>query len=216
MDRLRRLVEYIQNGEAGKAVQEAEAIVKGNEYDLDQVLKAMTQGIREVGDRFERLEIFVPEVIFVGEAMAATMEVLKPKLEERKINTHRGSVIFGTARGDAHDIGKNIVIMVLRANGYTVYDLGINIDSLEFIKKAEELRADIIAISSLMTTTMPGQKEVIDFLREKGIRERYKVIIGGAPTSQKWADGIGADGWAEDASQALDLVETIMKKEKIG
>lgn len=213
MDRLEKLVKHIQNGEKEEAVEEAKAIAIEDQYDLNLVLKTMTQGIREVGDRFERLEIFVPEVIFVGEAMAATMEVLKPKLDERKVVSYRGSVVFGTARGDMHDIGKNIVIMILRANGYTVYDLGVNVDSLDFIRRAEEVKADIIAVSSLMTTTMPGQKEVVDFLKAKGMRKKYKVIIGGAPTSSKWADGIGADGWAEDASQAAELVEKILKKE---
>lgn len=213
MERIKKLVEHIQNGEKEEAVEEAKAIVREDRCDLDQVLKAMTQGIREVGDRFERLEIFVPEVIFVGEAMAATMEVLRPRLDERKIVSHRGNIVFGTARGDMHDIGKNIVIMILCANGYTIYDLGVNVDSLDFIRRAEEVKADIIAISSLMTTTMPNQKEVVDILRAKGIREKYKVIIGGAPTSMKWADGIGADGWAEDASQAAELVEKILQKE---
>ena len=213
MDRLEKLVKHIQDGEREEAIEEAKAIVEEDRYDLNLVLKAMTQGIREVGKRFERLEIFVPEVIFVGEAMAATMEVLKPKLEEKKVVSHRGTIVFGTARGDMHDIGKNIVIMVLRANGFTVYDLGVNVDSLDFIRRAEEVKADIIAISSLMTTTMPGQKEIIDLLKAKGIRGKYKVIVGGAPTSMKWAEGIGADDWAEDASQAAELVEKTLKKE---
>jgi methylmalonyl-CoA mutase cobalamin-binding domain/chain len=138
------------------------------------------------------------------------MGVLTPELAKSGDVKSKGKIVIGAPAGDMHEIGKDIVATVLKANGFDVVDLGPDVNSLDFIKKAKENEADIIAISALMTTTMPGVTEVIELLKEKGIREKYKVIVGGAPTNEEWAKTIGADGWAENASQAVELVNKLI------
>jgi trimethylamine corrinoid protein len=150
-------------------------------------------------------------MMMAAEGMMAAMDVYAPLLEQMGGITDRGTVVIGSPKGDMHEIGKNIVKLVLRANGFKVVDLGPNVDAAEFIKQAEEARAAIIAISALMTTTMPGAKQVVEILNDKGVRGQYKVIVGGAPTTSDWAEQIGADGWAEDAPKAVELVEKLIK-----
>ena len=140
-------------------------------------------------------------------------DILKPKImESGEQGALKGKVILGVVKGDVHEIGKNIVKLMLETNGFEVKDLGYDVDSLTFIKEAEAIGADIIAASSLMTTTMPGQKEIIELLKDKGIRDRYKVVIGGAPTGQEWADKIGADLWCKDAGSAPPMLVELLGK----
>jgi len=165
--------------------------------------------MEEVGRRFECMEIFLPEVLFAADGMNSIMEVFGPELAKGPARVGKGTVIVGTARGDMHQIGKDLVALFLGIAGYTVVDLGTDVDPLDFIHRAEETKAEVIGISSLMTTTMPGATEVISILRDKGLRDTVKVIVGGAPTSQEWADKIGADGWAEDSTGAIDIVKEL-------
>ena len=175
-----------------------------------EMIAAMTKTMAHVGDLFSKLEIFLPEIMLAGEALSAVVEVMAPYLEAVGGQEVKGKIVIGVVKGDLHEIGKNIVKLILETNGFVVKDLGYNVDPLTFIKEAEALGADFIGASSLMTTTMPRQKEIIDILEAKGIRDRYKVVIGGAPTSQMWADQIGADLYCKDAKSAPDLLENLI------
>jgi len=179
-----------------------------------EMIAALTETMNKLGELFERLEIFLPQLILAGEALTASVEILRPKIMEAgEQGAPKGKVVIGVVKGDLHAIGKNIVKLMLDTNGFEVKDLGYDVDSLTFIKEAEAMGADIIGASSLMTTTMPGQKEIIELLKEKGIRDRYKVVIGGAPTGQEWADQIGADLWCEDATSAPKMMAELLQKQ---
>ncbi|MCJ7798094.1 MAG: cobalamin-dependent protein [Thermoleophilia bacterium] len=179
--------------------------------DLKAVIDVLAAEMEEVGRRFECMEIFLPEVLFAADAMTSIMEVFGPELAKEQARGRKGTVIVGTARGDMHQIGKDLVALFLGIAGYEVIDMGTDVDPLDFIHRAEETKAEVIGISSLMTTTMPGATEVIAILRDKGIRDTVKVIVGGAPTSQEWADKIDADGWAEDSTGAVHIVKELME-----
>ena len=176
-----------------------------------QLILTLTELMTRLGEQFSRLEIFLPEIMIAGDAMMAVVEIIRPKLLERGVQASRGKVVLGTVKGDLHEIGKNIVKLILETNGFQVRDLRYDVDPLDFIKEAEAMKADFIGASSLMTTTMPSQKEIINLLKDKGIRDRYKVVIGGAPTTQLWADSIGADLYCADAYSAPDLMANLMK-----
>jgi methylmalonyl-CoA mutase cobalamin-binding domain/chain len=141
------------------------------------------------------------------------MEILGPEIEaQKKQITKAGTVLVGTVKGDVHNIGKNIVATVLETNGFEVVDMGVDRSALEIIEEAEKAKADVVALSSLMTTTMPAQKEVIEVLQEMGIRDKYRVIVGGGPVTQEWAAEIGADGYGESAVHAVAVIKTLLKK----
>ena len=179
-----------------------------------EMIAALTQTMNKLGDLFARLEIFLPQLILSGEALTASVDILRPRIMDAgEQGAPKGKVVIGVVKGDLHEIGKNIVKLMLDTNGFEVKDLGYDVDSLTFIKEAEAMGADIIGASSLMTTTMPGQKEIIELLKEKGLRDRYKVVIGGAPTGQEWADQIGADLWCEDATSAPKLMAELLQKQ---
>jgi methylmalonyl-CoA mutase cobalamin-binding domain/chain len=141
------------------------------------------------------------------------MEILGPEIEaQKKQITKAGTVLVGTVKGDVHNIGKNIVATVLETNGFEVVDMGVDRSALEIIEEAEKAKADVVALSSLMTTTMPAQKEVIEVLQEMGLRDKYYVIVGGGPVTQEWAAEIGADGYGESAVHAVAVIKTLLKK----
>lgn len=208
LDRLSKLVE---DGEADEAQELAHKLLEEGADPL-RMIERLTKTMAHVGDLFAKLEIFLPEIMLAGEALSRVVEVLGPHLEKVGGLRKKGRVVLGVVKGDLHEIGKNIVKLMLETNGFEVKDLGYNVDSLTFVKEAEAMGADFIASSSLMTTTMPRQKEIIQILRDKGVREKYKVVIGGAPTSQMWADQIGADLYCQDARSAPDLMAALLHK----
>lgn len=211
MGTLEKLVEAVAQGE----YEEAEALAQqamAEKLDPLKVVDGLTQAIREVGDRFERMEIFLPEMMLAARAMQKALEPIAPYLEERKIERERkGTVVIGTVEGDIHEIGKSIVALLLEVNGYTVHDLGPDNNALDFIKKAQEVGADVIGASALMTTTMPGQQEIVELLKEKGLRDQFHVTVGGTPVTEGWAEEIGADSWAENAMQAVAVLDSAME-----
>jgi len=214
MEILEKLVQAVQDGEAQEARALAQEALAAKLEPLS-VVDALTQGIREVGDRFERMEIFLPEMMLAAQAMQKTLEILSPHLERQKEGREeKGRVVIGTVEGDIHEIGKNIVALLLRVNGFTVYDLGADVNALDFIKRAQELKADIIGASALMTTTMPGQREIIELLKDMGLRHRFHVAVGGTPVTQEWAEEIGANSWAENASKAVAILEKAMEERR--
>jgi len=189
-----------------------EAIRKGIDplAILDQ---GLSPGMRTIGDRFQKLEIFLPELILGANIFAEAMKWIEPIISKRGIERKvEGRVVIGTVKGDVHNIGKDIVAMLLRTAGFQVYDLGVDVEVSRFIEKAQEVKAEIIGLSSLLTSTMPIQKDLIDILKEKGIRDQYLVIVGGGPVTQKWADEIGADGYAITAEEAVRLAGDLMQK----
>ena len=198
LDQLSQLVEDGQKEESEATARKLLA----DGVDPLKILDKLTQTMQRVGDLFAALDIFLPEVMLAGEALTAVVNIVKPELKTTDRVLAKGRVVIGVVKGDLHEIGKNIVKLMLETNGFEVKDLGYDVDPLDFIKAAEEMEADFIGASSLMTTTMPRQQEIIEFLKDKGLRDKYKVVIGGAPTSQTWADKIGADLYCEDANCA--------------
>ena len=180
--------------------------------DLNEVIeKGYVPGIQKVGDLWEEGEYFLPELHTSAECMQAAMAVLQPELDKAQIKAKaKGKVVIGTVEGDIHDIGKNLVASMLAANGFEVFDLGADVKLEKFIQKAEETGADFICLSALLTTTMLGQKKAIEMIRAKNLYGKYKVLVGGAPASQKWAEDIGADGYAENAMLAIKLAKKLM------
>ena len=212
MTALDTLVKAVMDGEEDDAVAGARQVLEEG-VAVEQVVEALTAGMREIGEQFARMEIFLPEMMFAAQAMKAVMGVLEPQLEQTAAAVERkGTVVIGTVEGDMHEIGKDIVLTLLQVQGFQIVDLGINVNALDFIKKAEEVNADIIGASSLMTTTMPNQKDIIEILKEKGIRDKYHVILGGAPVTQEWVDQSGADSWGENAGKAVETLERVMEE----
>ncbi|MEG1537633.1 MAG: cobalamin-dependent protein [Clostridiales bacterium] len=209
MESVNKLIEAILDGDDEVSAEAAQEIADSG-MDLKPVIGKLTEAMRELGRQFEAMEIFLPEMILSADAMVAAMDIFGPILTASGDMIKKGTVILGTAPGDMHEIGKNIVVTVLTADGFDVIDLGKNVPAIEFVNKAVENDADIIGVSALMTTTMPGATEVIQLLKDKGLYGKYKVIVGGAPTNPNWAKTIGADGWSESAAEAVVLVNNLM------
>jgi len=206
---LEELSKLVEDGETEEAEELAKNLLEGGQ-DALQMIDQMTRTMARVGDQFARLEIFLPEIMLAGEALTAVVKVMSPYLEAVGGQQIKGKVVLGVVKGDLHEIGKNIVKLILETNGFEVKDLGYNVDSLAFVKEAQAMGADFIGASSLMTTTMPRQKEIIEILKDKGIRDQFKVVVGGAPTSQMWADQIGADLYCRDANSAPELMVALL------
>jgi trimethylamine corrinoid protein len=172
----------------------------------DIIEKGMSPGMKEVGERFARYEIYLPEMMMAAEAWEGAMQILEPKLLESGSERKKaGRVVIGTVKGDIHSIGKNIVGALLKMSGFEVFDLGVDVNASAFVTKAEEVGADIIAASALMSTTIPQQKSIIEHIEARGARGKYCVLVGGGSTSQEWADSIGADGYGRTAGDATAL-----------
>jgi corrinoid protein of di/trimethylamine methyltransferase len=189
-----------------------EAIRSG--ADLNEVIdKGYVPGIQAVGELWENGEYFLPELITSGECMKAAMDILQPEMAKANIKSRSlGKVVIGTVEGDIHDIGKNLVASMLQANGFEVFDLGADVKLERFIEKAEAEKADLICLSALLTTTMLNQKRFIEMLRQKGFYGKYKVLVGGAPATRKWAEDIGAQGYAENAALAVKAAKAATAK----
>lgn len=171
----------------------------------------MTETVREVGEKFGRLEIFLPELIMAGDAMKVCMAVLLSKIPKEGIQ-RAGTVLIGTVRGDIHDIGRTIVISMLTAAGFQVHDIGKDVPVSKFAEEAMKVNPDIVAASALMTTTIPMLKDLIEYFKAIGIREKYKIMVGGGAVTQKYAEEIGADGYGADAIEAVAVAEKLISK----
>ncbi|MGD9496353.1 MAG: corrinoid protein [Armatimonadota bacterium] len=202
----------------------AEAVINGKKEEAERLTQeAIDEGVRPgaiindgliagmsvVGEKFKNNEFYVPEVLIAARAMQAAMAKVKPLLTEGEVQS-KGKVVIGTVKGDLHDIGKNLVAMMLEGGGYEVIDLEVDVSPEKFVSAAAEQQADVVALSALLTTTMPSMKDTVDALAEAGMRDKVKVIIGGAPVTQSYADEIGADGYAPDAASAVDKVNELL------
>jgi len=212
---LENLSSAIQEGDDEKARKNAQEVLQSKMDPLKAVDEGLSKGMAVVGERFEKGEAFLPELLMAADSFNAAMEILKPEIEaQKKQLVKAGRVVIGTVKSDVHNIGKNIVATVLETNGFEVIDIGIDNPSLKFIEEAQKAKADVIALSSLMTTTMPGQREVVDTLKDMKLRDKYFVVVGGGPVSQEWADKIGADGYGSSAVQAVELIKNLMAKKR--
>jgi corrinoid protein of di/trimethylamine methyltransferase len=208
---LENLCRLVEEGATEQACEMAEKMLAAG-TDPNEIIDGLTRTMTHLGDRFAKLEIFLPEIMMAGESMMAVVDRVKPRIAAGAAAAPKGKVVLGVVKGDLHEIGKNIVKLMLEVNGFVVKDMGYDVDSLAFIKAAEEMGADYIGASALMTTTMPGQEEIIQFLKDKGIRDQFRVVIGGAPTSQEWGAKIGADLYCPDAKSASEMMSGLLKK----
>ncbi len=172
--------------------------------------QALEPAMKIVGEKFEREEYFIPEVMLAAEVFKKVMEFLKPHLSQEVGGKSKGRVVIGTVRGDIHELGKNLVATMLSVAGFEVIDLGVDVSPEKFIEAVEKYRPDVLGLSALMTTTMIEQKVVIEELKRRGLRDKVKVIVGGAPVTEEWAREIGADGYAANAYEAVRLVKKLL------
>lgn len=194
-----------------KAVKGANDLLAQGIDPVEGIDKGLSAGMNFIGDKFNRGECYLPELIRAGNTFNAAVKILEPEIMKRgQEKTRRGVVVLGTVKGDIHKIGKDILAMLMKTRGFEVHNLGEDVSMSTFVKQAAEHDADIIGMSSLLTTTMPGQKEVIDLLKETGNRDRHIVMVGGGPVSAEWAKEIGADGYAESAEEAVSLAEELV------
>jgi len=207
---LDRLAQAVIDGEP----EDAEALAKqALAQGLDPLVcinEGLTPGINRVGELFESGEYFLPDLIIGGEAMKAALAVLEPALAGGQKREVLGRVVLGTVEGDLHEIGKTLVGTMLAANGFQVTDLGIDRPAADFVAAVKETNANLVGASALLTTTMQQQQKIIEALEEAGLRDKVKVMVGGAPVTQSWADKIGADGYAEDAISAVALAKRLV------
>jgi corrinoid protein of di/trimethylamine methyltransferase len=209
MPDLNQLTDAILKGDAKSAVAVTrEALAAGND-PVELVTKHMIPAMDEVGRRFECQEYFVPELLLSARAMKGALEIIRPLLIQKGV-TPAGRVVIGTVKGDLHDIGKNLVASMLEGSGFEVIDLGTDVAPAKFVAEAQAKRADLVALSALLTTTMPAMRVTVEEFQKAGIRDRIKIIIGGAPVTQQYADQIGADGYSDNANGAVALARRMM------
>jgi dimethylamine corrinoid protein len=202
------LAEAILACDANGAADVAQKILDAGLDSIEILNTTVAETATEVGKRFESGEFFLPHLVLAGNAIEAASNVLQKGVPEGEL-TERKVIVIGTVEGDMHSLGKNIVAMMLRASGFEVHDLGVDVKSGTFIQRAQEVDADIIGLSCLMTTTLPYQREVIEDLVSQGLRDRFKVMIGGGPVTAAWAEEIGADGHGADVIEAVELAKVL-------
>jgi corrinoid protein of di/trimethylamine methyltransferase len=207
----RAMQESIINGAPDNATLVAKEALTAGIAPLDAINEGFVPGMHAVGEQFGQGRMFLPDMMASAEAMRAAMAVLEPEL--KKLGAERpiaGTVILGTTKGDIHEIGKILVATLLTAHGFRVIDLGVDVPGERFATKARDLQADIVGVSALLTTTMKNQRGVVEELQRAGLRGRVKIMVGGAPVTRRWAEEIGADGYAKDAMSAVVLAQELM------
>jgi len=211
MTTLKDLAAYVEQGKS----QEARALTQkllGENISADTIItEGVISGLNALGKKFEKFEAFVPELITAGLAAQEALKVLRPKMTQKALHKVSGKVVIGTVEGDVHDVGKNIVAMMLEGGGFEVVDLGVDVPPAKFIKEAKYHEAEILALSALYSPTRLAMKDTLQALIDEGMRDNIKVIIGGAPIDQDFCDLIGADGYAPDAPAGLALAKTFVK-----
>ncbi|MBP8952573.1 MAG: corrinoid protein [Armatimonadetes bacterium] len=206
---LQALADSVIAGKRDDVAKMTQAAVDEGVSPADIINDGLIAGMAVVGEKFKNNEFYVPEVLIAARAMHAGMDIIKPLLAKSGVQP-RGTVAIGTVKGDLHDIGKNLVAMMLEGGGYEVLDLEVDVPAEKFVDAVKSQGAGVVALSALLTTTMPAMKDTIDALKEAGVRDQVKVVIGGAPVTQNYADEIGADGYAPDAASAVDKVRELL------
>lgn len=203
---LKELADSVVEMEEDKAIDAANKCIENKMNAYEAINDGLAAGMIQAGKLYEEGEYYIPELLMCSDAMYAGIEILKPKLS-KEVEKSKFKAVIGVVQGDTHDIGKNLVKIMMETEGLEVVDLGRDVAPMEFVKRAKEINAQVIALSTLMTTTMEGMKEVIDILERENLRSKIKVMIGGGPISQGFADKIGADGYTTDASKAAKLAK---------
>ena len=210
---LKAMAQSIIDGEAEVAADLAKQALDEGMNPLEAITKGYMPGVNDVGDSFACGNVFLPELVMAGEAMKAAIAVLEPELKRQGTSREiLGKVVLATVEGDIHEIGKSLVGTMLTAAGFEVYDLGVNVPADKIMAKVEEVDADIVGLSALLTTTMVRQKEVIEAMDKKGMRNKTRVMVGGAPVTSDWVQKIEADGYSEDAIGAVNTAKNLMKE----
>jgi corrinoid protein of di/trimethylamine methyltransferase len=204
----------IIDGDAAKAVATAEEALAAGVPPLDAIEQGYVPGLSWVGEQFGEGELFLPDMMLAARAMQKAVDTLQPEMaRQATVRKVLGRVVIGTVKGDIHEIGKNLVGMMLSTSGFEVHDLGVDVSPERFVEAAREHDADVIGVSALLTTTMAGQRTVVESVAAAGMRPKVKVIVGGAPASASWASEIGADGYSEDAIGAVALIRRLVGAE---
>lgn len=204
-----RLKQSVIGMDADAAIEAANTAIEQNMDPIACIEKGLSEGMMVISEMFDNAEIYVPQIILSAEAFTDAVDILASHIKGGY--TAKGKIILHTVEGDIHDIGKNIVGILLQANGYEIIDLGRDVPVADVVDAAVKHDADFIAGSALMTTTMSSQREIMNELKDRGIQGKFKCIFGGAPTSKEWVEQIGADGWAENAAEAVDIVKVLSK-----
>ncbi|AET66804.1 methyltransferase cognate corrinoid protein [Desulfosporosinus orientis DSM 765] len=204
--------ETILQCDQNRAVKIAERTLAEGYDPIEVISSGFSYGIRQMGELFGRGEVFLPQLILSSEVMKAAVQILDAAIIQTGSKQSKGTIVIATVEGDVHDIGKGIVVSLLKTQGIQVYDLGRDVSTATIIEKALEVKADIIGTSALLTTTLMSQKKLEDELRKNGLRDQFKTMVGGAPATQRWADRIGADAYAEDAAEAVTKALMLLKK----
>ena len=204
---LKALSNAIIEGDMTVAVEITEAAIQEQTAPGKILEEGLIAGMNIIGQRFKKNEVYIPEVLIAARAMQAAMQILEPKLIEAGVEPI-GKAIMGTVQGDMHDIGKNLVVMMLKGAGFEIVDLGTDVTTDKFLAKAKETGAQVVGLSSLLTTTMPAMEQTVKIFKEQGLSA--KIIVGGAPVTQAYCDKIGADGYAPDAASAVDLAKSLL------
>lgn len=212
---IEEISEFLQKGRAKQVKALVQQALDEGVDAKDILNNGLLAGMMVVGEKFKNNEVFVPEVLVAARAMNAGITILEPILAEIG-NEPVGKAVIGTVKGDLHDIGKNLVTMMLKGAGLEVFDLGTDVEADAFIEKAEEIGADVICMSALLTTTMPNMQEIIDQLKERGLRDKYIVMVGGAPVNESFAAQIGADYFTPDAATCAEVAKEAVLKRKAG
>jgi len=207
---LQGLHEAILSLDATKARGMAEELIKTDIDIIEAIETSMSPAMEEIGRKFQSGEMFLPELALSADVFQAAMDILQPKLSEAKQKVKpKGRVLMGTVKGDIHSIGKDLVCTMLKTAGFEVINLGVDIPTFTFLEEAQKNEVDIIGLSALMTTTIPQQREIIEALNSEGLREKFRVIVGGGSVNQEWANKIGADGYGKNAAQAVELAKNL-------
>lgn len=204
MASLNDLAQSVITGNLEQVKDQVRLLIAGGTDPVAIINQGLIAGMNVVGARFKAGDMYVPEVLMSAKTMGAGLEIVKPLIAEKDIKS-QGKVVLGTVKADLHDIGKNLVAMMMQSGGLEVIDIGIDAAPEKFVEAVKEHQPDIVGMSALLTTTMPAMKDTIELLAEEGLRDKVKIIVGGAPVSQEFADSIGADGYAPDAASATDL-----------
>lgn len=210
-DTLNTLFNAIISGDGSEVQKNVQLALEEKQEPTVILNEGMIAAMREVGRRYEEGDFFVPEMLLSARAMQAGMAVLKPSLQQSNVQS-AGKVVIGTVKGDLHDIGKNLVGLMLEGAGFEIRDMGIDVAAEDFVAALQTETADILALSALLTTTLPSMKQTIKAVEEAGLRSQVKIIIGGAPVTEEYARQIGADGYSPDASRAVGVAESLMRK----
>ena len=209
MSNFTALYEAVINGDVNTAVAKTQSALDANNNVEDILDKGLIAAMDQIGERFSQGQVFVPQMLRAAKTMQECMKLLEPLLQESDV-TSKGKVLIGTVKGDLHDIGKNLVSMMLGGAGFAVTDLGVDVAPEKFVQKAQEVEPDILAMSALLSTTMPSMPQTIEALRAAGIRDKVKVMIGGAPVTEEYAREIKADSYASDAGSAVSKAKKLL------